>query len=310
MNAQLLQSYVTTGTALPDSVADELAACNKKNPWFAAGHFLEAVFHQQKKLSEAEQSVQKALFYSNDPAWFSWQYRRLTEQGQTAGHMKEEVERVAEEQSQDEEDAVADALALIETEDAAEATVMNAVADAELLVEAANHIDEMKPVTIAETTTTAHPEEIVVQPQENVAIFPSEKELTTTQEAAPKEPFLFEPFHTVDYFASQGIRLQEEKLGNDDLSKQVKTFTQWLRTMKKTYTNDHLQLEQQQEAEVLGIANHSNQPEEILTETMARVLQQQGKKAKAAEIYHKLSLLHPEKSAYFAALIHDLNEEK
>jgi hypothetical protein len=37
------------------------------------------------------------------------------------------------------------------------------------------------------------------------------------------------------------------------------------------------------------------------------VLEQQGKAQKAVELYRKLSLLHPEKSAYFASQIQRLN---
>src|SRR5690349_19524095 len=43
----------------------------------------------------------------------------------------------------------------------------------------------------------------------------------------------FEPFHTVDYFASQGIKLSQKDIGTDSFSKQLKSFTEWLKTMKK-----------------------------------------------------------------------------
>ncbi|MDP4246357.1 MAG: hypothetical protein Q8932_10965, partial [Bacteroidota bacterium] len=48
---------------------------------------------------------------------------------------------------------------------------------------------------------------------------------------------------------------------------------------------------------------HSIEGREVLTETMAEVLAKQGMWQKAAEVYQKLSLLNPDKSAYFAGLI-------
>ncbi|MEO7961687.1 MAG: hypothetical protein ABIR19_09070, partial [Ginsengibacter sp.] len=45
----------------------------------------------------------------------------------------------------------------------------------------------------------------------------------------------FEPLHTVDYFASQGIRLNEATLSNDKLGTQMKSFTEWLKSMKKLH---------------------------------------------------------------------------
>lgn len=48
---------------------------------------------------------------------------------------------------------------------------------------------------------------------------------------------------------------------------------------------------------------------EIVTETLAQILAQQGSFLKAIEIYETLSLKYPEKSGYFANLIKKLKEE-
>jgi hypothetical protein len=49
--------------------------------------------------------------------------------------------------------------------------------------------------------------------------------------------------------------------------------------------------------------------EEIITETMARVLAGQGKYKKASEIVEKLILIYPEKRAYFADLLNEFNKK-
>jgi hypothetical protein len=60
---------------------------------------------------------------------------------------------------------------------------------------------------------------------------------------------------------------------------------------------------------VQNIAEKSNQEGEVITESMADVYITQGKYAKAADIYHKLSLLDPAKSAYFAAKSESLKDK-
>jgi tetratricopeptide (TPR) repeat protein len=117
---------------------------------------------------------------------------------------------------------------------------------------------------------------------------------------------LFEPLHTVDYFASQGIKLTEEALNNDQLGKQVKSFTAWLKSMKKLHPG---QLPEQNvviEKLIQTSSEASNKNANVLTEAMANVLVKQGKSEKAIEMYEKLSLINPSKSAYFAAKIKSL----
>jgi hypothetical protein len=126
-----------------------------------------------------------------------------------------------------------------------------------------------------------------------------------TQITSPTElpPIAFEPLHTIDYFASQGIRLKQEQLGSDKFSQQVKTFTQWLQSMKKIYNTDIVPSEKTEDKNITQMADASNEPGDVLTETMAEVLIQQGKPLQAIQILEKLSLLHPEKSSYFTARI-------
>ncbi|HZW69505.1 MAG TPA: hypothetical protein VFF57_01470, partial [Hanamia sp.] len=117
------------------------------------------------------------------------------------------------------------------------------------------------------------------------------------------EPVPFEPLHTVDYFASQGIKLSEDALANDQLGKQVKSFTAWLKSMKKLHPGQLPEQNEVIEKLIQTSSEASNQSANVLTEAMAEVLVKQGKSEKAIEMYQKLSLLNPSKSAYFAAKI-------
>ena len=122
------------------------------------------------------------------------------------------------------------------------------------------------------------------------------------KETIKDDVIAFEPFHTVDYFASQGIKITEEPVTNDRLGVQMKSFTEWLKSMKKI--NTQLQAgDDQTDKKIQLIAEDSNAAAEVLTESMAEVLIKQGKSDKAIEVYQKLSLINPDKSAYFAAQI-------
>jgi len=127
---------------------------------------------------------------------------------------------------------------------------------------------------------------------------------------------LFEPLHTSDYFASVGIKLSEDEKTQDKLGKQLKSFTDWLKTMKRTHAEQLSQVSKSASLEAAGadgsiqkLAEKSNKENDIVTEAMAEVLFQQGRQDKGIEILEKLSLLNPTKSAYFAAKINQIKEK-
>ena len=121
----------------------------------------------------------------------------------------------------------------------------------------------------------------------------------------------FGAYYTIDYFASQGIKVSQEENPKDKFGKQVKSFTDWLKTMKKLpQQTDESESESDYDSArntlIENFATHSLEQKEVITETMAEVLIKQGKKDRAVELYHKLSLLNPSKNAYFAAKIDQL----
>ncbi len=147
--------------------------------------------------------------------------------------------------------------------------------------------------------------------EEQEAPAPPPVEAPAVQPEAPPAPApepLFEPFHTIDYFASQGIKFTLDENPNDQLGKQLKSFTDWLKGMRKLPRKDREMVpDRVAEEAVQTIAAHSIEGKDVLTETMAEVLAKQGMREKAKAVYEKLSLLNPGKRAYFAAKIEQLN---
>ncbi|MES1220617.1 MAG: hypothetical protein ABUT20_34260 [Bacteroidota bacterium] len=165
---------------------------------------------------------------------------------------------------------------------------------------------------IAETEQQTEEENVISDSSEN-----AEEELKMKpfkfeplQESDLKTPLSFEPYHTVDYFASQGIKVAQVEKPKDRFDQQLKSFTQWLKTIKKVPVSEIAkEVGVESEQKVITLAEHSIVDREIVTEAMAEVWTKQGNKEKAIEVYHKLSLQNPAKSSYFAGLIEQLKQE-
>lgn len=175
-----------------------------------------------------------------------------------------------------------------------------AVAD-EIMIPAAAAVESL---TAAEITSEVG---IVIPGSEEPAIeIPT---LKTEPADIAKSELTIEPYYTVDYFASQGIKFKEEEKPKDKFGQQLKSFTDWLRIMKRLPVSEiTVSLESRTEQKVEQMAEHSLQDREVVTEAMAEVWEKQGNAAKAIEIYSKLSLLDPPKSVYFTAKIEDLKK--
>jgi hypothetical protein len=136
---------------------------------------------------------------------------------------------------------------------------------------------------------------------------PSLTSLPVIEKAETRDDLVFEPYYTVDYFASQGIKTVVEEKPNDRLGKQLKSFTEWLKTIRKMPPQEiALKSDAGSEEKVVQLATHSLDEENVNTEAMAEVWIKQGQPEKATRIYEKLSLLNPSKSSYFAVLIEKL----
>ncbi len=132
--------------------------------------------------------------------------------------------------------------------------------------------------------------------------------LPVVEKAEPKDDALvFEPYYTVDYFASQGIKTVLEEKPKDRLGQQLKSFTEWLKTIRQMPPQQIASMNDAgSEEKVVQLATHSLAEENVDTEAMAEVWIKQDQPEKAIRIYEKLSLLNPSKSSYFALLIEKL----
>ena len=186
--------------------------------------------------------------------------------------------------------------------------VANAIASANPETEHTEHnfehrVEVMDEPVVEEVEETQNVEAAIIAPPETV----KENVLAENTREENNPPLLFEPLHTTDYFASQGIKLSEVIQPGDKMGRQMKSFTEWLKTMKKVHPDG---LKDKGDGfidpSVQKLAEKSNKEEEVLTESMAEVYLQQGKTNKAKEIYEKLSLLNPSKNAYFAAKLKEI----
>jgi hypothetical protein len=146
-----------------------------------------------------------------------------------------------------------------------------------------------------------------VQIQKFADSFAERSKLMAPFDAKKAESIVFAPYHMIDYFASQGIRLVLEDQPVDQFGKQLKSFTDWLKVMKRLPSQPLTGKGDEKEVDrIRHFAAHSIEDRDILTESMAEVLAKQGMYENAIALYQKLSLIYPPKSAYFASRIEQL----
>ena len=190
------------------------------------------------------------------------------------------------------------------------ANEMNKQLDLSSEAQSSNQIDPIPPTShFNEGNTPLNNEtDSEEEPVSDLSIAPLQFKINIDTTHITEDKITFEPLHTSDYFASLGIKLSSPGLPSDKLGKQLKSFTEWLKEMKKIQPDQIPLQSEQADLSIQKLAEASNLHSEVETETMAEVLVQQGKKEKAIKVYKKLSLLNPSKSAYFAAKIDQLKE--
>ncbi|NSL87792.1 hypothetical protein ECE50_013170 [Chitinophaga sp. Mgbs1] len=163
----------------------------------------------------------------------------------------------------------------------------------------------------------------VIPPPENetsapIKIFPLKLEELEETETT----LTFQPLYTDDYFAYKRLKEPGEA---DELNEQgmaeMKSFTSWLRQIKDNFAGRtskdwyHQQLhriyEEDEEPEISATVekmamNSITFNNDIVSETLAEIWVKQHQYQHAIRIYQKLSLLNPDKNAYFAQKIQEL----
>ena len=266
---------------------DRLQQIVDEHPYFTLGHLLLAKKLQTMNAEEFEAQSERASLYFNEPIWLHTLLNPAAEGELT---FREGI--------------------------AQEATVREEPISEEAVTE-----EPMTELPIPQETTV---EEIISEEPipEIVAIEEKVEEDVKTEQPAGESthqladvviekagdaPPIFEPYHTIDYFASQGIKVSNEIKSDDRLSQQLRSFTEWLKTMKRLpETQVEGQLDAVTQQHIQDFAAHSLDDKEIVTESMAEVLVKQNRDEEAVVIYEKLSLLNPSKRAYFAAKIEQL----
>lgn len=261
---------LTGKLSLRDCSVDELQQLANKYPFFGPAQLLFAKKLKDQNTSSDNKSIQKASLFFQNPVWFDHLINDKTDC--TIIEKKEEP-----------------VVFTVSTEMETPATVEEVV-------------DQTYPHKKQEEEETDD-EEVALEDQPALEI----PKLKIEPIDPSRAELIFEPYHTVDYFASQGINPKIEEKPRDSFTKQLKSFTEWLKEMKRLPVSEiTADISPADEKKVEKMAEVSINDREVVTETMAEVWEKQGNVKKATEIYRKLSLLNPAKSSYFAAKIEQL----
>lgn len=303
---QLVQSFLQKDDLQQCSV-QELQQLAAKYPYSAAIHLLVA----QKIKAEHQGSLPTEQpandIYFHNPFWLD---QLLNEKGTVSIKTKEKELLAAPEPIIEviKEEATIEIPAAIPVTEAVETATSYPAPETATLVEEVVTNTFSKNDAVTEPVAVTETEETNAVEQEEPAIkIPAFK-------IEPVDPanatLTFEPYHTVDYFASQGIKFSTDEKPKDKFGQQLKSFTEWLKTIKKVPATElgNVATNQQAEQKVEQLAEKSLTEGDVLTEAMAEVWAKQGNTAKAIITYQKLSLLNPSKSSYFAGLIEQLKQ--
>jgi len=276
---------------------NDLAHLTAQYPYFAPAHFLQLAAHSKDSPEYAKQ-YQKAILYYPDPLTFEHflypQPYVVFEEDEVMYEETAIAETILEEEENDE----------VENEfvKSAQVEIVSTESDEEKEEKA---IDDVTPL-VAHKLLAEEP--LAWEEKEEPASALQHVEEAKEKQEQQTSEITFEPYHTVDYFASQGIKAGTDPVQNK-LDKQVKSFTDWLKVMKKLPAAERgNNVTASVEQNVENLAEHSVQHADVVTESMAEVWLKQGNNEKAVEVYQKLSLQNPSKRAYFAAKIHQLTQ--
>lgn len=322
-NNHLLFNALFERSAAADDTRQFLVNLTKEYPYFSTAQFY-LLQHTDKKSPEYNIAAAKAAIHFNNPLWLNFQVENFEKIALPAD--KSAIEAIIQNEPNTvstNEDSISETgvqkvfdvekMIVVETVKLEPVALLPEAASDELAT-TANVAPEQAPVNADKLFTSTYPEDDYPEdyPEEEES---AEKEIEpmnirldfTNTSNTTEDTILFEPLHTSDYFASLGIKFTGEIKPDDKFGTQLKSFTSWLKTMKKIHVEDLPESSDHSHISIQQMAEQSNQDAAVLTEAMAEVLLQQGKTVKAIEVFEKLSLHNPAKKAYFAAKIDNIN---
>ncbi|HVX25507.1 MAG TPA: hypothetical protein VHB70_04150 [Parafilimonas sp.] len=299
---------LTGKSSINDVSEDELKNIADNYPYFGAAQFLLAKKLSLTKADDHKQAIQKAALHFTNELWLHYNFFEEETLSNDINVLNKEEKIPEIQQTSIDEISIPDIevvkpgeVSIAEKENKEETETIE---DASSSTQQENKFEDSLSPGLDEEQT-----ELLDEPETNERLSNLLKEQAAEFEKPVEEtelPVETTPPHRIDYFESQGIKLEEDK-ANDKLGKQLKRFTDWLKQMKRVNPNlNNMETDAIAESQVQNLAEHSNEPKEVVTEAMAEVLLMQGKPEQAILIYEKLSFINPSKSAYFAAKIREL----
>jgi hypothetical protein len=273
-------SHFTGNPEVSDISVESLQELAVQYPYFAPAQFFLASRLKQRSHGAASAQVVRTALYFTNPLWLQWQLYEEPIKRKSLAQLVELAEPAV--------DSLRDS--------------MQAIEEAGLVTDEPAEMPEEQPET-APPAASAIESRLSGMLTGQLADF--RKPVSEADQLdIEKEK---ERLHTIDYFASQGIRIDLSRIPQDKLTTQLRKFTDWLKQMKNPNPGQvDLGTSTEMENAVVEIAKSSNVSREVMTEAMAEVLVKQGQVDKAIQLFIKLSFINPEKSSYFAARIEQL----
>ncbi len=279
----------------------------KKYPWCSIAQISLLQHYKINNSTAFDKQANKTAMVFNNSSWLNWQLHLVSQQTNKVQLHSETLSKIND-QDDTEPQKIFEESVEKKSEIGKQSEVSTEVENESDQKFEANDVQESEITSITEVNTKDESEaEKILEPnseddEANTKIQHSLSQIAL-QANTTEDSIAFEPLHTVDYFASQGIKITEDPITNDKLGGQVKSFTAWLKSMKKIHKENLQAGDEQTDKAIQKIAEHSNADAAVITEAMANVLIDQNKIEKAIALYEKLSLINPSKSAYFAAQI-------
>lgn len=268
--------------SMDEITLDELKAHAEAFPYSSIIQFLYTCKLKSQYHLDFPEAVSKTALFFDDSNWLNYQLR---EEGENGNFRKIIYDSQYNNISEDEE-----------------VEVLNLPAEGR----GGEEVEGVEEVDFEENEGVFH-EPAIVQTTEKIEL--QDNEQNTALQTNNDFEFPLTPYHTVDYFASLGIKINMES-DKDELSRKVKSFTAWLKTMKRLQPGAETVTVKDIQSILTTHKDEERQSDAVFTEAMAEVYLKQGLRGKAIEVYDKLSLQNPLNSHNFANKISQIKENK